>query len=46
MHEKRKQRTITLYESQIELVQKFADEYYDEDFSQGLRKIIRMWIEK
>ncbi len=43
--EKRKQKTVTLYESQIELVQKFANVYYDEDFSQGLRKIIRLWNE-
>lgn len=45
-HEKREQKTVTLFESQIELVQKFANEYYDEDFSQGLRKIIRLWNEK
>ena len=46
MYEKRKQKTVTLFESQIELVQNFANEHYDEDFSQGLRKIIRLWNEK
>lgn len=46
MSEKVKQKTITLYESQISLVQGFSDEHYDGDFSQALRKIIRLWSEK
>jgi len=40
------QTTVTLYESLVKHIQQFADEHYDGDFSQGLRKIVRMWIEK
>ena len=45
MSEKRKQKTITLFQSQVIEIQKFADEQYDGDFSQGLRKIVRRWID-
>lgn len=46
MVEVRKPKTVTLYESQITAVKKFADEHFDGDFSQGLRKIVKLWSEK
>jgi len=44
--EKRIQKTITLYDSLVKDIQEFADKYYDEDFSQALRKIARIGLEK
>lgn len=44
MKEKRKARSVIIFESQINKIQQFSDENYDGDFSQGLRKIIGMWI--
>lgn len=38
-----KQKTVTLLESQIELIQKLADTNEEGDFSRMLRKIITQW---
>lgn len=43
--ESKRQKTVTLYESQIPIVQEFSNDNYDGDFSQGLRKIIKFWVE-
>ena len=45
MVEKKKQRTVILFESQLESIQTFANENYDGDLSQGLRMIIRLWMD-
>ncbi len=46
MVETKKQRSVILFETQLEVIQKFANDNYDGDFSQGLRKIVRLWMEK
>ena len=46
MKEKRIQKTVTLYESLVKDIQEFADKHYDEDFSQALRKIAGIGLEK
>ena len=46
MKEKTIQKTVTLYESLVKDIQKFADKNYDGDFSQALRKLSRIGIGK
>lgn len=41
----RVQKSVILFDTQIDAVQKFANENYDGDLSQGLRKIVRLWME-
>ena len=44
LNEKRKQITVTLFESQIMKVQDLANLDYEGNFSRGLRKVVKMWI--
>lgn len=46
MKEKKITKTINLYESSATQIQKFADNYYDGSFSQAIRKIISVGLEK
>jgi len=46
MVEVKVQQSVILFTSQKEAIQEFANEHYDGDLSQGLRMIVRLWMEK
>lgn len=46
MVEIKKPRTVILFESQLKAIQNFANKEYDGDLSQGLRKIVRLWMDQ
>ena len=46
MKEKKKVKSITLYESQISTIQGMADEFHEGDFGRAIRNIIDTWMDK